>query len=73
MSLVALADAAMATSGHRYTSSEVGGRRYSPIVDPRSADRIEMEKQLADLEDRLEGTLRDVSDAGTLWEELADA
>jgi AbrB family looped-hinge helix DNA binding protein len=38
-----------------------------------SADRIEMEKQPADLEDRLEGTLRDVSDAGTLWEELADA
>lgn len=38
-----------------------------------SADRIEMEKQPADLEDRLEGTLRDVSDSGALWEELADA
>lgn len=38
-----------------------------------TADRIEMEKQPADLEDRLEGALRDVSDTGALWEELVDA
>ena len=48
---------------------EAGDRLVVTVRD----DRIEMEKQPDDLEDRLEGTLRDVAAPGGLWEELADA
>jgi len=47
---------------------EAGDRLVVTILD----DRIEMEKQPADLEDRLEGTLRGVAAEGALWEELTD-
>ena len=48
---------------------EAGDRLVVSVRD----DRIEMEKQPADLEDRLEGTLHGVAPAGSLWEELTDA
>ncbi len=44
------------------------------VVTIRDGETIEMEKQPPDLEDRLEGTLRDLGTAAdTLWEELTDA
>lgn len=43
------------------------------VVTIRDGDTIEMEKQPPDLEDRLEGALRDLRTTGTLWEELTDA
>ncbi|MFV1986345.1 MAG: AbrB/MazE/SpoVT family DNA-binding domain-containing protein [Gemmatimonadota bacterium] len=43
------------------------------VVTVRDGDTIEMEKQAVDLEDRLEGSLRDVTSSGGLWEELRDA
>ena len=42
------------------------------IVTVRDGGVIEMEKQPADLEDRLEGTLRGFSPSGALWPELTD-
>lgn len=42
------------------------------VVTIHDGDTIRMEKQPADLEDRLEGTLRDVSPSDGFWEELTD-
>ncbi len=42
------------------------------IVTIRDGGVIEMEKQPADLEDRLEGTLRGLAPEGDLWPELTD-
>jgi len=43
------------------------------VVTIHGGDTIHMEKQPPDLEDRLEGTLQNVSESGSFWEELADA
>lgn len=48
---------------------EAGDRLVVTVRD----DQIQMEKQPADLEDRLEGTLGGLAVAETLWEELTDA
>jgi AbrB family looped-hinge helix DNA binding protein len=47
------------------------GDRLVVTVD--GGDTIRMEKQPADLEDRLEGALRNVSATGALWEELKNS
>ena len=43
------------------------------VVTVHGGDTVHMEKQPADLEDRLEGALGNVSPKGVLWEELTDA
>lgn len=42
------------------------------VVTIRDGEVIEMEKQPADLEDRLEGRLRGLAPGGHLWPELTD-
>lgn len=43
------------------------------LVTIRDGRTIEMEKQPADLSDRLEGALRGLAEDGGLWTELGDA